>query len=190
MNITILNVAISTMPAKKQGGKPYQLAEVAFKNNSFGGAVSGKKITSYSKAYQAVAEAQPGETFDVTTEKNGEFVEWVSLTKAGAGSVSPVVQQGKVPQSTGTQTTASPRSTYETPEERAKKQVYIVRQSSLSTAADLLSVGAKSPPAVDQVIETAKKLEAYVFGIQKLGGSTGFDDIPDLDPVFTDPQID
>ncbi len=55
------------------------------------------------------------------------------------------------------------RSTYETPEERAKKQVYIVRQSSLSVARDNLAVGAKSPPDAESIIALARKFEAYVF---------------------------
>lgn len=184
MNITILNVVISTQPAKKPGGKPYQLAEVAFKNNTFGGKVEGKKITSYSKSWNAVAEAKPGETYDVGTEKNGEFVEWVSLQKASAQaatSVSPVVQQGQVPKSFSS---PAPRSTYETSEERAVKQVYIIRQSSIANAVSALSVGAKVVKPED-VIALAKRFEEYVLSSGKLEKSSGgFDDVPDLDPSF------
>lgn len=59
---------------------------------------------------------------------------------------------------------AARTSTYETPEERAKKQVYIVRQSSLSNALTALAIGAKTPPKPDEVIELARKYEDYVFG--------------------------
>lgn len=192
MNITILNKDISTQQAKKPGGKPYQLVEVAYKNNSFGGAVQGKKITSYSKAFQAVVDANIGSSYEVVTEKNGEFVEWVSLSPVGA-AVAEVKQN---PNSTGTATTrpavsAVGRSTYETPEERAKKQVFIVRQSSISNAIAALSVGGKAKLAANDVIEEAKKYEAYVFGTATFPNASGFDDIPDFDPSFnTDPQID
>lgn len=194
MQITILNKDISTQQAKKPGGKPYQLVEVAFKNNSFGGAVQGKKITSYSKAFQAVVDANIGSSYEVATEKNGEFVEWVSLSPVGtSAAVPPVVAAGQMPKSTGAFTgTAAPRSsTYETPEERAKKQVYIVRQSSISNAVAALSVGGKTKLAANDVIEEAKKYEAYVFGTATFPNASGFEDLPDFDPSFnTDPQID
>lgn len=184
MNITILSVAISTLPAKKPGGKPYQVAEVAFKNNTFGGAVQGKKITSYSKAYPVVSLAQPGEAYEITTEKNGEFVEWVAMQKtvANAPSQAPVVSSKPAVQGA----TAAPRSNYETPEERAQRQVYIIRQSSLSTAVSTLAVGAKSLKP-DDVLALAKRYESYVFST-----GTGFDDIPDLDASFVsdEPNIE
>ena len=59
-------------------------------------------------------------------------------------------------------------SNYETKEERAARQVYIIRQSSLATAVDLLGQGAST----DTVIETAKVFEAYV-----LGNPGSFDDL-------------
>jgi hypothetical protein len=180
-NITILDVKISTNPAKKPGGKPYQIAEVAFKNNSFNGTVQGKKVTSYSKAYQQVAEAQIGQTYDVTEEKNGEFVEWVSLSPAGvvaagaapAASVSESVQRGSTPT----------RSTYETPEERAIKQVYIVKQSSLSNAVATLAVGAKAVKPSD-VLKLAQEYTDFVFGKPGANTATGFDDLPDFPEDF------
>jgi hypothetical protein len=195
MNITILNVVISTLPAKKPGGKPYQVAEVAFKNNSYGGNVQGKKITSYSKAWGSVAVAQPGETYDVVTEKNGEFVEWVSMQK-GAATAAPSGQTSAATSGFAAAPSravggSSPRSTYETPEERAQRQVFIVRQSSISAAVAALTVGAKSALPAGSVIEMARQFEAYVFETPKVGGETGFDDVPNFDPSFDNqPQID
>lgn len=58
---------------------------------------------------------------------------------------------------------ASPKSTYETPEERAKKQVYIVRQSSVNAAIALLKTD-KRVPAKEEIADTAQFFEAYVFG--------------------------
>lgn len=192
MNITILNKDITTQQAKKPGGKPYQLVEVAYKNNSFGGAVQGKKITSYSKAFQAVVDAAIGGTFEVATEKNGEFVEWVSLSPIGAAVAEVKQNTGQVGSApTRPAIAAAGRSTYETPEERAKKQVFIVRQSSISSAIAALSVGGKAKLAANDVIEEAKKYEAYVFGTAAFPNASGFEDLPDFDPSFnTDPQID
>ena len=175
MNITILNVVITTQPPKKQGGKPYQLAEVAFKNNTYGGKVEGKKVTSYSKSWAQVAEAQPGEVYEVETEKNGEYVEWAALKKASAAPVTVVNNAPKAPYA---QATPAPRNTYETPEERAKKQVYIVRQSSIASAISSLSVGAKTALKPADVLALAKSYEDYVFGQEQ------FEDVPDFNPAF------
>lgn len=192
MNITILNTSTTTQPAKKPGGKPYQLVEVAFKNNTFGGAVQGKKITSYSKAFNAVAAAMPGQTFEVETEKNGEFVEWVSLVQSSGGSNSQTAVSNVQPPATPVVGTVAPaRGNWETPEERAQRQVFIVRQSSVSSAIAALSVGGKSKLAANEVIDLAKQFEGYVFNTAKFPNATGFDDIPDFDPSFnTNPQID
>lgn len=195
MNITILNKDISTQPAKKLGGKPYQLVEVAYKNNTFGGAVQGKKITSYSKAFQAVSEANIGGTYEVATEKNGEFVEWTALSAVSPSTMSQmpasvsVAPPGQV--SRGAVSGTPVRSTYETSEERAAKQVFIIRQSSVSSAIAALSVGGKSKLSANEVVELAKQFESYVLSTGKFPSATGFDDIPALDPSFdTNPQID
>lgn len=185
MNITILNVTIETKPTTKGS---YQSADVAYKNNSFGGKVEGKKVMSFGAtkdAFTVLASAQPGDTYDVTVVKNDKgYNDWVSMQKAGAASAaSPSSAPVGAARSNAT---PAPRNTYETPEERAKKQVYIVRQSSVANAITLLGIGAKTPPVVDDVIGVAKKLEAYVFEQPKLGGETGFDDIPDFP---SDPAI-
>jgi hypothetical protein len=187
LNITILNVSVSTQ--QKPGGKPYQVAEVGFKNNTFQGKIEGKKITSYSKVFNQVVEAQPGTTFDVTTEKNGQFVEWVSLQPAAPGGVPAIPNTPQAGATRSSPPPAAARGNFETPEERAKRQVYIIRQSSLSTAAAVLAISpAKSGPSAKAVIEMAKEFEAYVFGVP---GLTGFEDVPNLDPSFnTEPQID
>lgn len=186
MNITILNVTVETKPTAKGS---YQVADVAYKNNSFQDKVEGKKVMSFgatAEAFKVLAIAQPGEKYSVNVVKNDKgYNDWVSMSKG-------VVEQAPATSTTSpggfkSSATASPRNTYETPEERALKQVYIVRQSSVANAITLLLAGAKTPPAVDTVIATAKQFETYVFD-----KGTGFDDIPDLDPSFhnNEPNID
>ena len=166
MNITILSVDIKTVPTAKGS---YQTADVAYKNNSFQGKVEGKKVMSFGAtkdSFSTLALAQPGESYEVTIVKNDKgYNDWVSMAKAEAGASSPAVSApagGKAP-------AATPRSTYETPEERAQRQVLIVRQSSLSAAVNLLLAGAKTPPPVENVLAIAKQFEDYVFGKQALG---------------------
>jgi hypothetical protein len=179
MNITILSVDIKTVPTAKGS---YQTADVAYKNNSFQGKVEGKKVMSFGAtkdSFSTLALAQPGESYEVTIVKNDKgYNDWVSMAKAEAGANSPAVSApagGKAP-------AATPRSTYETPEERAQRQVLIVRQSSLSAAVNLLLAGAKTPPPVENVLAIAKQFEDYVFGKQALGPiSEMSDDFPQVD---------
>jgi hypothetical protein len=179
MNITILSVDIKTVPTAKGS---YQTADVAYKNNSFQGKVEGKKVMSFGAtkdSFSTLALAQPGESYEVTIVKNDKgYNDWVSMAKAEAGASSPAVSApagGKAP-------AATPRSTYETPEERAQRQVLIVRQSSLSAAVNLLLAGAKTPPPVENVLAIAKQFEDYVFGKQALGPVSEMEnDFPQVD---------
>lgn len=161
MNITLLSIDIKTIPTAKGS---YQTADVAYKNNSFQGKVEGKKVMSFGAtkdAFSTLASAQPGDSYEVTIVKNDKgYNDWVSLVKATAGASSPPTAAPTA----GKTATASPRSTYETPEERALKQVYIVRQSSLANAISLLTTGAKVPPSTQSIVETAAQFEKYVFG--------------------------
>jgi hypothetical protein len=179
MNITLLSVDIKTVPTAKGS---YQTADVAYKNNSFQGKVEGKKVMSFGAtkdSFSTLALAQPGESYEVTIVKNDKgYNDWVSMAKAEAGANSPAVSApagGKAP-------AATPRSTYETPEERAQRQVLIVRQSSLSAAVNLLLAGAKTPPPVENVLAIAKQFEDYVFGKQAPGPISEMEnDFPQVD---------
>lgn len=185
MNITILNVSVATVPTAKGS---YQVADIAYKNNSFQGKVEGKKIMSFGatkNSFGVLSIAQPGDSFEIEVVKNDKgYNDWVSATKGGA------VASTAAPVAAGKAANASPRSTYETPEERAQRQVLIVRQSSLASAASVLTAGVKTPPDGDAVISLAKRFEAYVFGtepaVKQDTGPTGFDDLPDFDI----PQVD
>lgn len=181
MNITILSVDIKTVPTAKGS---YQTADVAYKNNSFQGKVEGKKVMSFGAtkdSFSTLALAQPGESYEVTIVKNDKgYNDWVSMAKAEAGAASPASASSAGV--AGKPAAASPRSTYETPEERAQRQVLIVRQSSISSAVALLTIGAKTAPSAQAVVDIAKQFEDYVFGKQALGPiSEMSDDFPQVD---------
>lgn len=165
MNITILSVQTTTQTAKS--GKPYQQLEVAFKNNTFG-KVESKKIMPFGAqkaAFDVLANAATGSVFEVTVVKNDAgYNDWTAITQAAPGSVAA---QGSIngagnAKATGGNVTQV-KSTYETPEERAKKQVYIIRQSSLSSAISMLTPGSKSPLKVSEVVDIADELFAWVM---------------------------
>lgn len=168
MQIQILSVTPKQLPAKTPG-KTYSALEVAFKNLTFQGKVEGKNLVGFGTgkaAFDTLSNAIPGEVYEVSIVKENGYNQWTTATKSD-GSTAPNVGNSARPASSShsaTSSTAAPRSNYETPEERAKKQIYIVRQSSISNAVDLLSVGQKSPPDVKAVLEAAKQFEDFVFG--------------------------
>jgi citrate synthase len=161
LQIQVLSVNITTVPTARGS---YQVADVAFKNLTFGGKVEGKKVTSFGNnaaAFAQLSTAQPNDTFDVVVQKNDKgFNEWTSMSKA---VVSQAQQAPAAQTATETKATTYGKSTYETPEERAKKQVYIIRQSSLTNAVATLSVGSKAV-SPDSVLALAEKYVSYVLG--------------------------
>ena len=100
------------------------------------------------------------------------------MVKGVAGAAQPT--QAKAAGGGGTTAPVSQpsRSTYETPEERAKKQVYIIRQSSFSSAIAGLGAGSKAPVKFEDALAYAKNIEKYIFDMD-LGGAA-FQDVPDF----------
>jgi hypothetical protein len=115
-----------------------------------------------------------GQTVEVENVKNGDFWEWKSIGTAGAVSSSSSVSAA-----TPSATRVS-GSNYETKEERAARQVLIVKQSSLGHAIELLTTGAKTPPSTLDVIDLAQDLTDWVFGNKEDDGSIEAmsDDVP------------
>lgn len=160
---------------------------------TFQGKVEGRKLVGFGEgkaAYDVLLNAQPGDVYEITVVKNGAYNNWTNAVKATAGATPVASPAGGT--INGASTTARPaytpatKSTYETPEERAKKQIYIVRQSSISNAIANLSVGAKAPPKGDEVLSLAKSFEEYVFGdvvdvVDK--GPEGFKDLDTMDDI-------
>jgi hypothetical protein len=139
----------------KKGNGGYNVAEVKHTSN---GKESVKKIFSFANpaVYDAVKAAVPGGSYEIEVKKNGEYWDWVAVKEAAgaaAAATKPAVTGGKV---TG--------STYETADERKIKQMYIIKQSSISNAIELLSVGQKTPPDVAQVLTTAQLFVDFVYG--------------------------
>lgn len=153
--IEILAVTAVTKPTAK--GSYVQL-DVAYKRD---GKTEGKKIMSFTSkdVYNALKDATNGQVYTITSEKNEKsgYWDWVGASAGNASTSAPkAVAAGN----------AAPKSTYETAEERAKKQVYIVRQSSISAAVELLKTE-KKQPTPEEVVEVARFFESYVFDSQK-----------------------
>lgn len=167
MQIEVISVSVNTVPTAKGS---YQVAEVAYKDLK-DGKVNGKKIMSFANkdAFNIISKAKQGEKYEVGLEKDDKgYWQWKGVSAAG----SAVAQTA----STGN---ASPRSTYETPEERTKRQDFIIRQSSLSTAVALLKTE-KHTPSPDDVMKVAEQFAQFVY---KMPFTSGFEDMSDDIPV-------
>ena len=161
MQIEVLKVDVENK------GK-YRQATVSYKRDN--GKVDAKKLVSFGikDVYNTMTAAQPGDAFDVTWEKDEKgFPQWSQVSSLGKASSGGTGNQKVEPLAR-----TVVRSSYETPEERAKRQVYIVRQSSISNAIAFLT--AKEPKGVDAssdentVLSLAETFAHYVFnGLEK-----------------------
>lgn len=178
MQIQIVTTTTTTKPTARGS---YQELEVVYKNLTFQGKVESKKIMSFgagAPSFTTLSTAAGGSVWEVTVVKNDKgYNDWTACVPATG---SPSHSDAPAAAVAGKANT-TPRSTYETPEERAQRQVLIVRQSSLSSAIATLAIGSKPglPTKPAEVIAIAKEFEAYVFGIVD-PGPTGFGDIPDF----------
>lgn len=153
-NIEIINVKVENK------GK-YKVAVVNHKTTD--GKVDSKNVFSFGAAKPAFTElvnATQGDVFEIDSqkiknEKDGkEYWTWVAAKRVDAGSVkgtgAPVAK-------------TAPKSSYESTEERAARQVYIVRQSSIANAIEYLGYWEQKDVNVDKIISVAKQFEDYVF---------------------------
>jgi hypothetical protein len=151
MLITIRSVEVTTTPAKGKG-RPYQTAQLSYTVN---GETKAWKLMSFSNpaVFATLSKAEEGESFEITTGKNDQdYTVWTSAVKSDGGPA-----PGKTPMKLAT------GSTYETREERAAKQILIVRQSSLTAAIGTLGAGAKAPLHPEDVITVAERYASWVF---------------------------
>lgn len=96
-------------------------------------------------------EGAVGSDFEIKVEKDGEFWNWVGATKVEGGGGGEAKQAYRA------------KSTYETPEERARKNVSIARQNALTNSVNWFS--AKDGKAtVDQVLAVATEFAAFTLG--------------------------
>ncbi len=147
-----INIEVIRVDVESKG--KYNVATVAYKGPD--GKVDAKKLVSFANksVYDLLKDAQSGDLFEVTSEKdtNG-YWQWTSANAVGKNTGGSSAPAGKVVQA---------RSNFETPEERAARQVYIVRQSSINAAINFCTLE-KSKPTVEGILDTAKIFEQYVF---------------------------
>lgn len=165
MKIEIIDVTVNHTPNAKGG---YYTAEVSFKSD---GKVQGKKIMSFghtAEVYKILSVGeQKGKSYEVHQEKianpkdGKEYWTWLKLTPSNDNATPSTPAPGNL----GSTVTRTGGGNWETSEERAARQVLIVKQSSLERAIDLLAIGAKTPPSRERVVVVAQAFADWVLGI-------------------------
>lgn len=168
MQVTIKDVSVEWVGS---GAKKYGKAAVKFNRDGRDGTqylVSFKNPDVFKKVQEMV-----GQTVEVESKKDGDFWQWVSIN---AASGAPSGASSSAP-SAGT--TRVSGSNYETKEERAARQVLIVKQSSLSNAVAVLSVGAKAAPKKDEVLALAQEFLDWVLDVKAPSKGSNISDMDD-----------
>lgn len=144
-----MKIVLLGTPEVENKGKYNQLL-VKYQSD---GKDSERKIMSFTfkEVYETLKTAQAGDAFDVKLEKDGKYWNWVEVKPLGREAVEASSSSKK------------PVGTWETAEERAFKQICIVRQSSLSNAIAYLSHMEDKSSTPDDVIDLAKQFEAFIF---------------------------
>lgn len=169
MQVQIVNVDIEV---GKPGPKGWSKAVVDYMVN---GQSRKQNIMSFTnpQVYKDVTSGKfTGETVEVNITKNAKgYDEWAAISLAGTGATPPTAGA-----STATSTAPTTRvtgSNYETPVERARRQVLIVRQSSLTAALKYVELGdSTEPPTTDDILEVAQKFTDWVFDEGEQDGPT------------------
>lgn len=120
-----------------------KVQEKAFHENTF----------KYNAAFkEELTGLKTGDTFTAIAEKNGAYWNWVSISKDKAETAT---------------STAKPAATsggnWETPEERKNKQLYIIRQSSITAAIKLLEINGVGTIAINDVTRVADEFVFWIY---------------------------
>lgn len=164
MTIEVVANPVSTVPTAKGS---YQVIDLAYKNKSFQDKLEGKKVMSFTNkdVFAALQKASFGDIFEISRVKNDKgFWDWTAVSSVGmvnnvssaptsnSNGAGPSIVKG----------TVTPKSNYETAEERAARQVLIVRQSSISSAVEFAI--ANKIKDENEVLRLATRFEDHVFG--------------------------
>lgn len=177
-NVTIQEVTIDNGGA---GKNKWQKATVTYTHN---GQNRKQTVMSFSNpaVFAYVSKIQHPVSVNVTVTKNAKgYDEWAAVEPANNEAVG-MAQQGFLKAAGAPSGGKMVGSNWETPEERAKRQLMIVRQSSISNAIEFLKLDPRDAPEapVETVLAIAQNFVDFVYGTEeKLGSMDGIEqDIP------------
>ena len=155
--ITVLKNEVTTPP-----GKTYQVCELGYRTDD--GKTKGMRIFNIVKnraIFEAASNAKVGDVLEAQFQQSEKgFWEFGRLAATGEKQATTAVSNSNAP---------APRGNWETSEERAAKQDFIIRQSSISSAISFFE-GAKARPAVEDILKVADQFRNYVFGKPVISG--------------------
>jgi len=158
MEIKVINVSVEdNIPTKNNSGKTYTKVTVTYTNLA-SNKIEAKQFFPFSYGkdlFEKIKTLEAGQCYSVTSEKDEKgYWMWTEVARQD-GDVMP-----NQPASPKNYTSNRPQ--YESAEERANRQVLIVKQSSLSNAIALLKVDKKELDVVE-VIKVADQLTKWVL---------------------------
>ena len=169
MRVKILDVAIENVV---KGKSRYSKASVAY---SYNGEARTQTVMSFTnpEVFKRVQESV-GQEVDVTITKNDAgYNTWAAIGPLGSSPAdAPSPASPTAPVGLAAAATRVTGSNYETPAERAQKQVYIVKQSSIGSALEYFALGDRGPHNVQNVLEVAQQFVNYVFDMDEPNEAT------------------
>lgn len=176
LNATVITVELDVEIEKKDGGvypgarltyrgQDGKIVDQCFHNNTFKYNAALKKT---------LATLKQGDVITIVKEKKGDYWNVTEIRKGGNSQNSSAMSPSSTPPKSG--------GNWETLEERTKKQLYIIRQSSLGHAINLLASNAGKKNSPEDVISVATIFANYVVSGLQLEGIEALmemeDDIP------------
>ncbi len=162
-----MSYKITVLKNDIQKVKNYNVAEVAYKTDD--GKVKGMKVLDFVQkdVFATLKDVQPGDVLDADFEKNAKgFWQFAQLVKTGVKADTAVAAQSASSSSpTANQANTASRGNWETSDERAKRQVMIVRQSSLSNAIAFSDMIGNKKADLQDIVAIAKVFEGYVLDL-------------------------
>lgn len=143
---------------------------------TYNGAQKTQTLMSFANpaVFATLKNAASGTVFVVETSKNDKgYDQWSSVRPEGEAAASGA------PAKAGA-TTRVAGSNYETPEERKQRQLYIIKQSSISSAIEALTPGAKASLDIKQVLAVAQEFVDFVYGTDALVEKQGAEELKDV----------
>lgn len=171
-NVTIQEVVIDNGGA---GKNKWQKATITY---TYNGQNRKQTVMSFSNpaVFAYVSKIQAPTNVAVTVTKNAKgYDEWAAVEPVTADAPASPVKAAGAP--SGGKVVGS---NWETPEERAKRQLMIVRQSSISNAIEFIKFKELNDATSATVLNLAQEFVDFVYGTEeKLGSMDGIEqDIP------------
>lgn len=140
----------------KQKIKTYYQIEVTYKDLDKD-RVGAKKLMSFSypEVFNTLGKAEKGEQYGINLKKEGDFWQWTEASKA-----EEFEQEKKVTKTEAASTRVTGGGNWETKEERAQRQVFIIRQSCLGHAVEFLKYETSDK---NEIFTLAANMEQWVI---------------------------